>query len=146
MCLAVLGIASAVAGARPAPTGGGAPETTHYNGSDGAGKVTFKVHGLYAGNPPVYVFAFRFANKCSARGTAVTAQLKANRAHAHALTYRFHYAANGITIAGRLHEQLTNDAGAILRSFPRAVGTVRIKTAACDSGTLKFTAKEGKTD
>jgi hypothetical protein len=76
----------------------------------------------------------------------VTAHLKTNPGRAHAQTYRFHYAARGITIAGRLHQGMEISGGATFLGFPRAVGTVRIKTAACDSGTLKFTAKEGKTD
>jgi hypothetical protein len=137
--LAVLSTASAVAVARTVPTTGGAPETTHYRGSDAAGQVTFKVHDLYAGNGPVYVYGFSFANSCSTSATMVKAHMSANG------TFHFHYAANGITVAGQLHRKLVTSGSEVLVKFSNAGGTVRVHTATCDSGVLRFTAKEGKT-
>jgi hypothetical protein len=136
--LAVFSVASAVAIARMAP-GGGAPETTKYSGSDAAGKFTFKAHDLYAGNGPIYVYNFHFADKCSPSGTSVKAHIKAGR------KYHFHYAAHGITIIGQLHRKLVTSGGASFVHFPKADGTIRVKTRTCDSGQLKFTAREGKT-
>lgn len=136
--LAVFSVAGSLALARMAP-GAGAPETTQYRGSDAAGKVTFKAHDLYAGNGPVYVYDFHFADRCSASGTTVKAHLKTDT------TYRLHYAAHGITITGQLHRKLVTSDGAMFVHFPTVNGTVRVKTSICDSGKLKFTAKEGKT-
>jgi hypothetical protein len=136
--LAVFSVAGSLAVARMAP-GAGAPETTHYSGSDAAGTVTFKAHDLYAGNGPVYVYDFHFADRCSSNGTTVKAHISTDT------TYRFHYAAHGIMITGQLHRKLITSNGAMFVHFPRANGTVRVKTTTCDSGKLKFTAKEGKT-
>lgn len=136
--LVVLSMASAVAVARMGP-GAGSPETTSYSGSDPAGKVTFTAHDLYAGSGPVYVFAFKFTTKCSAKATTVAGRMLTDK------SYRFHYKAHAITIAGQLHKSLVKSGSAYFVHFQKADGSVRLHTARCDSGTMKFTAREGKT-
>jgi hypothetical protein len=112
------------------------PPTTAYQGKDSAGRVTFKVYQLYSTSGPLYVFGFRFANKCSAKPTIVNANMPVGRTR-----YRFHYQARGVTVSGSLNAKTVVSGGETSIQFGLASGTARVRTSRCDSSTLKFTAK-----
>jgi hypothetical protein len=136
--LAAFAFATTGAVARMAPTAV-APETTLYRGTDQAGKMTFNVHGLYAGNGDVYLYGLHFADGCGRSGTSVTAHISV------AGRRSFHYSAHGVSITGEIDRKVIHSGGATFVSYPKVEGAVLVDTAACDSAVLPFSAAEGKT-
>jgi hypothetical protein len=128
--VALLGVLPAVGLARMAPTAP-SPTVSSYEGSDGAGRISFKVYGLHAGNGSRYLYDLRFANECAATGTTVKARIKLDRA------YGFSYRVRGVTVSGRLHRVISGTSA----EYP-ASGTLSVDTGSCDSDPLTFTAKE----
>jgi hypothetical protein len=128
--VALLGLLPAVGLARMAPTAG-SPTVSFYKGSDGVGRISFKVYGLYAGNGSRYLYDLRFANECAETGTTVRARIKVDR------HYRFSYRAHGVTVSGRLHQVISGTS-----AYYPASGTVSVDASSCDSDPLTFTAKE----
>jgi hypothetical protein len=139
--LAAFGLLVTGAVARMAPTKG-SPETTHYRGTDPAGAVTFKVHDLYAGNGPVYIYDLKFADGCGTTGMSVmsvSSHIRVGRSH------HFTYMAHGVAIRGQISKKLTNSGGATFVHYPKVKGTVIVENAICESNLLAFSATEGKT-
>jgi hypothetical protein len=127
--------------ARMAPTKG-SPETTQYRGTDPAGAVMFKVHDLYAGNGPVYIFDLKFADGCGTTGmgvTSVSSHIRVDRSR------HFVYMAQGVAIRGRIEQKLTSSGGATFVHYPKVKGTVIVENSICESNLLAFSATEGKT-
>lgn len=136
--LAAFAFAATGAVARMAPTAG-SPETTHYRGTDEAGGMTFKVHDLYAGSGPVYLYGLHFSDGCGRGGTTVSAHIRVAGKHS------FHYSAHGVSITGEIERKLIHSGGATFVRYPEVEGAVLVDTAACDSALLPFIATEGKT-
>ncbi|MHB8694749.1 MAG: hypothetical protein ACYDHH_26240 [Solirubrobacteraceae bacterium] len=135
--LALLCLPTVAAVANHAPTAG-PPEITAYSGTDGAGGVSLKVYGLYAGNGSRYVFDLRFSTRCSTKLTRVKAHIAVNG------KYRFRYDVGGVAVSGSLRRVVSGGPlpYAVFVDYPSISGTVRKRTTACDSGPMKFTAKE----
>jgi hypothetical protein len=135
--LAAFGFLVTGAVARMGPTAG-SPETTHYRGTDAAGAVTFKVHDLYAGNGPVYLYDLRFAVGCGT-SMSITAHIKVDRKH------HFSYNAHGTQVSGAIEKKLVHSGGAVFVHFPKVTGTIVAKTCDGDRDSLAFRASEEKT-
>jgi hypothetical protein len=136
--LAAFGFLVTGAVAHMAPTGG-SPETTHYRGTDPAGGVTFKVHDLYAGNGPVYIYDLRFADGCGKSSMNVTTHIRADQ------NRDFTYTAHGVMIIGQIEKKVTTSGGFTSVRYPKVEGAILVETASCNSALLAFSAAEGKT-
>lgn len=110
------------------------PPAGVYTGADKAGVVRFTLSRHPAtgqhGSPALVIRGFSFADRCTAGVTRIT----------HSITvgphFRFAFRGGAITVRGSFVRVFTGD----LFQKPSGVakGTVRLHTAACDSGTLSF--------
>jgi hypothetical protein len=116
----------------------GSPPQGHYLGSDSAGRVGFV---LARSGQAFTVHDFHFTNKCAVGDTRDTTVRTFQLGPRGRLRLR---TAGGITVNGSVYRAFT---GNLFSPSPfgngvggYAHGTVRVHTATCDSGTLRFNA------
>lgn len=123
----------------------GPPPTGRYFGSDKAGTVSFTLYAVKhrggRSHVTLWIRDFHFASKCAASGTPVPERMRVGSRR----TFRWGNA-SGITVSGSIYRAFTGDLFSGPPGLPAGVwgvadGIVRLRTATCDSGRLKFTAR-----